>query len=62
MRTTKMPGSAMNPKQYTHPAGSTSVRGSHSPAPFSQPLYRQSPVVKRGFRGSLDWCPYPGLF
>jgi hypothetical protein len=62
MRTTTMPGSTMNPKHDNHPAGSTSVRGSHSPAPFSQPRYRQSPVVKRGFRGSLDWCPYPGLF
>jgi hypothetical protein len=62
MRTMTMPGSTMNSKQYDNHAGFTSVRGSHSPAPFSQSRYCQSPVVKRGFRGTLDWRPYPGLF
>lgn len=62
MRTMTMPGSTMNPKQHDSHAGFATVRGSHSPAPFPQPLYRQSPVVKRGFRGSLDWCPSTGRF
>ncbi|WP_375771538.1 hypothetical protein NR798_11790 [Archangium gephyra] len=62
MRTTTMKPGMMNPKQHSNPAGFRNVRVSRLPAPSSQPRYSQSPSVKRGFRGSFDWLPYPSLF
>ncbi|PTL79436.1 hypothetical protein [Vitiosangium sp. GDMCC 1.1324] len=59
---TTMKPSTMNPKYPHSHAGFASVRISASPAPTSQLRYRQSPVVKRGFRGTFDWRPHPGLF
>jgi hypothetical protein len=62
MRTTTMKPGMMNPKQHNSHAGFRNVRVSALPAPSSQSRYRQSPGVKRGFRGSFDWLPYPSLF
>ncbi|MGZ3458803.1 MAG: hypothetical protein ACXU86_09875 [Archangium sp.] len=59
MLTMMKPGT-MNPKQHRPPAGLTRARLSASPAPAS--CYPKSPVVSRGFHGSFDWRPYPGLF
>ena len=59
MRTMMKPG-PMNPKQHYNPAGLTRARLSARPAPAS--YYPQSPAMNRGFRGSFDWRPYPGLF
>ncbi len=60
--TTTMKPGMMNPKQHSHHAGFRNVRVSPLPAPSSQSRYCQFPVVKRGFRGSFDWLPYPSLF
>ena len=62
MRTTTMKPGTMNPKHHSNPAGFRNVRVSALPAPSSQSRYSQSPVVKRGFRGSFDGLPYPSLF